>query len=78
VTKSFCRWNRFVHPFAVALDFAFGCHHTNLSRVFTIKGRSYKVCCDCGRKFDYSLREMAVVRPHPVRPAIPSLRAWHT
>jgi uncharacterized membrane protein len=38
-----------------ALDFLFGCHHHNLSRVFTIHGRTYRVCCECGAKFKYSL-----------------------
>lgn len=41
------------HPLAKALEFAFGCHHTKLSRVFTIDGHSDKVGCDCGATFDY-------------------------
>jgi len=45
---------------AAALDFLFGCHHTNLSRVFTISGRTYRVCCDCGAKFTYSLETMSI------------------
>lgn len=45
---------------ARALDFVFGCHHTNLSRVFTIGGRSYKVCCDCGAEFRYSFETMSI------------------
>ena len=44
------------------LDFLFGCHHTNLSRVFTIGRRTYRVCCDCGAEFDYSLQTMAINR----------------
>jgi hypothetical protein len=44
------------------LDFIFGCHHTNLSRVFTIEGRTYRVCCDCGAKFEYSLESMRMER----------------
>jgi|HubBroStandDraft_4_1064222.scaffolds.fasta_scaffold236935_2 hypothetical protein len=40
------------------LDFLFGCHHTHLSRVFTIDRRTYRVCCDCGAKFKYSLAGM--------------------
>ena len=50
-----------MHPLASAFEFAFGCHHTKLSRVFTIEGRSYKVCCDCGATFDYSFQTMSVV-----------------
>jgi hypothetical protein len=33
-------------------DALFGCRHRHLSRVFTIKHRTYKVCFDCGREFD--------------------------
>lgn len=42
------------------LDFVFGCHHSHLSRVFTIGGRTYRVCCDCGAKFKYSLEGMRI------------------
>jgi len=47
----------------VVFDFLFGCHHRHLSRVFTIDGRTYKVCCDCAAKFDYSLASMCIERP---------------
>ncbi|MGC2447474.1 MAG: hypothetical protein WA477_07515 [Candidatus Sulfotelmatobacter sp.] len=33
-------------------QFIFGCRHRHISRVFTIKRRTYKVCFDCGREFD--------------------------
>jgi uncharacterized membrane protein len=46
----------------VALDFLFGCHHQNLSRVFTLNGQTYRVCCDCGARFEYSLTNMLVKR----------------
>ena len=36
------------------LDLLFGCHHVHLSRVFTLQGETYRVCCDCGAKFAYS------------------------
>jgi hypothetical protein len=39
-------------------DLLFGCHHAQLSRVFTLQGETYKVCCDCGAKFAYSLETM--------------------
>ncbi len=42
------------------INFLFGCHHGNLSRVFTICRRTYCVCCDCGAEFDYSLETMAI------------------
>lgn len=48
---------------ASVFEFLFGCHHGNLSRVFTINGRSYRVCCDCGTQFGYSLATMSIQRP---------------
>ena len=33
------------------IQFAFGCHHRHISRVFTIGKRTYKVCLDCGHEF---------------------------
>jgi len=47
----------------VIFDFLLGCHHGHLSRVFTIDGQTYKVCCDCGAKFNYSLENMCIERP---------------
>jgi hypothetical protein len=53
-------WESVTQPFANFLDFAFGCHHRKLSRVFTIDKHTYKVCCDCGATFNYSLETMSV------------------
>jgi hypothetical protein len=53
-------WDSMTHPLANALELAFGCHHRKLSRVFTIHGHSYKVCCDCGATFNYSLETMSM------------------
>jgi len=39
-------------------QFAFGCQHSQLSRVFTIKNRTYQVCFGCGREFEYSWAQM--------------------
>jgi len=50
------------------LDFLFGCHHVQLSRVFTLQGESYKVCCNCGAKFAYSLETMSMERRLPLTP----------
>ena len=50
---------------AAALEFLFGCHHNNLSRVFTISRRSYRVCCDCGAQFRYSLDTMSIQQRDP-------------
>ena len=47
---------------AAALDFFFGCHHSQLSRIFTLDSRTYRVCCDCGAKFKYSLANMSMER----------------
>lgn len=49
------------------LDVLFGCHHRHLSRVFTIRGRSYQVCCDCGAEFKYSLSKMSIEGRLPSR-----------
>jgi len=44
------------------LDIVFGCHHSNLSRVFTIDRKTYRLCCSCGARFKYSLETMAMDR----------------
>jgi len=46
-------------------DVIFGCWHRNVSRVFTIGGQTYRVCCDCGAKFSYSLATMSIMRSTP-------------
>ena len=50
---------------AKVYDFIFGCRHGNLSRVFTIGGDTYIVCCLCGIKFPYSLDSMSVYSDEP-------------
>jgi hypothetical protein len=52
----------------VILDVFFGCHHVHLSRVFTLEGETYKVCCNCGAKFAYSLDTMSIERRLPLTP----------
>jgi hypothetical protein len=49
-------------PLLWILHSAFGCHHRQISRVFTIKKRTYRVCFQCGQEFEYSWTSM-----HPVR-----------
>jgi len=39
-------------PLRWILQFAIGCRHRHLSRVFTIKRRTYRVCFDCAKEFD--------------------------
>ncbi len=51
-----------MHNLATVFDFLFGCHHSNLSRVFTIRRQTYRVCCDCGTAFKYSLETMSIER----------------
>jgi len=53
------------------LDFLFGCHHGHLSRVFTLGGETYRVCCDCGAKYGYSLETMSIKRRLP-RATVPT------
>lgn len=52
-----------------SLEFLFGCHHSSLSRVSTIGRRTYRVCCECGAEFDYSLEKMAIKREQKRPPA---------
>jgi hypothetical protein len=42
-------------------EFAFGCHHSQLSRVFTLDDRTYRVCFDCGQQVEYSWELMRSV-----------------
>jgi len=53
-------WNILTHPLARVLDFAFGCRHNKLSRVFAINDDSYRVCCDWGATFGYSWETMSI------------------
>ena len=55
---------------AAAFEFLFGCHHHDLSRVFTISKRSYRVCCSCGAEFRYSLETMSIQRRESSRPTL--------
>jgi hypothetical protein len=56
------------------LDFLFGCHHVPLSRVFTLQGETYRVCCDCGAKFAYSLKTMSIEHRLPLTPVLSRFR----
>jgi hypothetical protein len=67
-------WQSVTHSLASALEFAFGCHHRKLSRVFTINGHSYKVCCDCGATFRYSLETMSILHHHKAPSALRRLQ----
>jgi hypothetical protein len=53
-----------MNPLRWMFQFAFFCHHGHLSRVFTIRKRTYKVCLDCGQEF---------VLPDPYRTSPPTV-----
>jgi hypothetical protein len=48
-------------PLRWILQSAFGCRHRRLSRVFTIKRRTYRVCFECGKELEYSWASMHAV-----------------
>ena len=56
------------------LDFLFGCHHLHLSRVFTLQGETYRVCCDCGARFAYSLETMSIEHRLALTPVLTRFR----
>jgi hypothetical protein len=51
-----------MNPLPWLFGFAFGCHHRHLSRVFTIKKRTYQVCVKCGGEFEYSIGSSSKMR----------------
>lgn len=53
----------------VIFHYLFECHHSELSRVFTIKHRTYQVCLECGQELDYSLSLMHIAPSHTPRDA---------
>jgi hypothetical protein len=50
----------FMKPLLWIFQLGFGCHHSRVSRVFTIKKRMYQVCFECGQELEYS---WALMRP---------------
>lgn len=52
---------------------ALGCRHGELSRVFTINKRTYKVCYECGHEVDYSWPLMHNLRPVRATKQAPSV-----
>jgi hypothetical protein len=58
--------------------FAFGCHHGRLSRVLTIKKRTYQACLECGQEFEYSWTLMRSMRSNvAANPDVPLNSARH-
>jgi hypothetical protein len=56
--------NRIMTHLSSIIQLLFGCHHCDLSRVFTIKERTYQVCLDCGRETEYSWERMVSLEPN--------------
>ena len=57
-----------------AFEILFGCNH-QLSRVFTIRSRTYQVCTDCGKEFGYSWEMMRATRLADATYAYPVLNS---
>lgn len=51
-------------------DFLFGCRHRHLSRVFTLGGETYSVCCDGGAGYRYSLTTISIEHRLPLTPVL--------
>lgn len=51
-------------PLLLIFRFVFGCHHRQLSRVFTINKRTYQVCIKCGQQGEYSWELMRSLPPN--------------
>jgi len=60
------------------LDYVFGCHHRELSWPITMNQRTYKVCCHCGTKFDYSWERMTFKHAKTAKPVLSRLGAVFT
>ena len=61
------QWSRLIHTLwkhglLWIFESLFGCHHQHLSRVFTIRGRTYQACFECGQEFEYSWAMMHSIR----------------
>jgi hypothetical protein len=41
-----------MNPILWIFGLVFRCRHNQMSRLFTIKGRTYQVCFKCGEEFD--------------------------
>ena len=52
-----------MNPLLWIFEFVFRCRHRQMSRVFTIKRRTYQVCFKCGREFESS----GALTPEPFR-----------
>ena len=45
----------------------FGCSHSSLTRIFTVKEETYRVCLDCGKHIPYSPVTMRALTAREVR-----------
>jgi hypothetical protein len=53
--------------FNVLYEILLGCRHDHLTRPFTIKQQTYKVCLDCGKHVFYSADAMRPLRGRELR-----------
>jgi len=44
------------------LEIIFGCWHHDISRPFTLSGRTYEVCLVCGKQFAYIRADLGQLR----------------
>lgn len=51
-----------MNPLRWISEFVLGCRHKQLSRVFTIQKRTYRVCLECGKEFDQTNNDV----PDPI------------
>ena len=63
-----------MNTLGAVFNLLFGCRHGQLSRVFTIGGETYRVCFDCGARFEYSMETMSIEGRIPLAPMMTRFR----
>jgi hypothetical protein len=53
----------FVGSLHAAVTRAFECHHSSMSRPFTVDDRTYRVCLKCGMHRDFDLKTWKMSGP---------------
>jgi len=56
------------------LEWFFCCWHRNMSRPFTISGRTYEVCLDCGKQIPYAQVDLGGVQRAAALGVCPSIQ----
>ena len=49
------------------IRFLFGCPHTHQSWPFTLGGKTYQCCLDCGKELAFSVAEWRQLTPREIR-----------